>query len=65
MYTADPRIVATARKLTKITYEEMLELASLGAKVLQIRAVEMAMKHQVPLQVASQLLRCPRYIRGR
>ncbi len=53
VFTADPRIVATARKLTKITYEEMLELASLGAKVLQIRAVEMAMKHQVPLQVAS------------
>ena len=59
VYTADPRIVATARKLAKITYEEMLELASLGAKVLQIRAVEMAMKHQVPLQVASSFSDTP------
>ena len=59
VFTADPRIVATARKLTKITYEEMLELASLGAKVLQIRAVEMAMKHQVPLQVASSFTDTP------
>ncbi len=59
VFTADPRIVATARKLTKITYEEMLELASLGAKVLQIRAVEMAMKHQVPLQVASSFTNTP------
>ncbi len=59
VFTADPRIVATARKLTKITYEEMLELASLGAKVLQIRAVEMAMKHQVPLQVASSFTDAP------
>ncbi len=53
VFTADPRIVASARKLTKITYEEMLELASLGAKVLQTRAVELAMKQRVPLQVAS------------
>lgn len=53
VFTADPRIVATARKLTKITYEEMLELASLGAKVLQTRAVELAMKRRVPLQVSS------------
>ena len=59
VFTADPRIVATARKLTKITYEEMLELASLGARVLQIRAVEMAMKHQVPLQVASSFADTP------
>ncbi len=59
VFTADPRVVATARKLTKITYEEMLELASLGAKVLQIRAVEMAMKHQVPLQVASSFADTP------
>ena len=59
VFTADPRIVATARKLNKITYEEMLELASLGAKVLQIRAVEMAMKHQVPLQVASSFADTP------
>jgi aspartate kinase len=53
VYTADPRIVAKARKLDKITYEEMLEMASLGAKVLQIRSVEMAMKHGVRLQVLS------------
>ena len=53
VYTADPRIVRKARKLHKITYEEMLEMASLGAKVLQTRSVEMAMKHQVPLQVLS------------
>jgi len=53
IYTADPRIVAKARKLARITYEEMLEMASLGAKVLQTRAVEMAMKHHVRLQVLS------------
>jgi aspartate kinase len=53
VYTTDPRIVAKARKLDKITYEEMLEMASLGAKVLQLRSVEMAMKHRVRLQVLS------------
>ena len=53
VYTADPRIVKTARKLAKITYEEMLEMASLGAKVLQTRSVEMAMKHHVRVQVLS------------
>lgn len=53
IYTTDPRIVSKARKLDKITYEEMLELASLGAKVLQTRSVEMAMKHDVRLQVLS------------
>jgi aspartate kinase len=53
VFTADPRIVAKARKLDRITYEEMLEMASLGAKVLQTRAVEMAMKHRVRLQVLS------------
>ena len=53
VFTADPRIVAKARKLDKITYEEMLEMASQGAKVLQIRSVEMAMKHRVRLQVLS------------
>jgi aspartate kinase len=53
VYTSDPRIVAKARKLDKIAYEEMLELASQGAKVLQIRSVEMAMKHRVRLQVLS------------
>jgi len=53
IYTADPRIATKASKLDRITYEEMLELASLGAKVLQTRSVEMAMKHQVKLQVLS------------
>ena len=53
IYTADPRIVAKARKLDKITYEEMLEMASLGAKVLQTRAVELAMKYHVPVHVLS------------
>ncbi len=51
VYTTDPRIVEGARKLDKITYEEMLELASLGAKVLQTRSVEMAMNHGVMVQV--------------
>lgn len=51
VYTTDPRICSKARKLNKIAYEEMLELASLGAKVLQIRSVEMAMKHNVRTQV--------------
>ena len=53
VYTSDPRIVTSARKLEKITYEEMLEMASLGAKVLQTRSVELAMSHKVPLQVLS------------
>ena len=53
VYTSDPRIVAKARKLEKITYEEMLEMASLGAKVLQTRCVELAMKHGVRLRVLS------------
>ena len=53
VYTTDPRIVEGARKLDKITYEEMLELASLGAKVLQTRSVEMAMNHGVMVQVLS------------
>ncbi|MEX0815732.1 MAG: aspartate kinase [Dongiaceae bacterium] len=59
VYTADPRIVAKARKLDKITYEEMLEMASQGAKVLQIRSVEMAMKHRVRLQVLSSFVDRP------
>ncbi|HSY86161.1 MAG TPA: aspartate kinase [Verrucomicrobiae bacterium] len=59
VYTTDPRIVAKARKLDKITYEEMLEMASLGAKVLQIRSVEMAMKHHVRLQVLSSFVDRP------
>jgi aspartate kinase len=53
VYTSDPRIVTRARKLDKITYEEMLEMASLGAKVLQTRSVELAMNHRVPVQVLS------------
>ncbi len=53
IYTTDPHIVAKARKLDKITYEEMLEMASLGSRVLQTRSVEMAMKHGVRLQVLS------------
>jgi len=53
VYTTDPRIVTKARKLSRITYEEMLEMASQGAKVLQTRSVEMAMKHRVRVQVLS------------
>jgi aspartate kinase len=53
VYTTDPRIVAKARKLEKIAYEEMLELASVGAKVLQTRSVELAMKEHVRVQVLS------------
>ena len=53
IYTTDPRIVARARKLDKIAYEEMLELASVGARVLQTRSVELAMKENVRVQVLS------------
>lgn len=53
IYTADPNIVPAARRLDKISYEEMLELASLGAKVLQSRSVEFAAKFNVPLEVQS------------
>ncbi len=53
VYTTDPRIVPKARKLHSITYEEMLEMASVGAKVLQTRSVELAMKYGVRLQVLS------------
>lgn len=53
VYTADPRIVSRARKLAKVSYEEMLEMASVGAKVLQTRSVELAMKERVPVQVLS------------
>src|ERR1700727_2529948 len=53
IYTTDPRIVPQARKLAKISYEEMLELASVGAKVLQIRSVELAMNERVRVQVLS------------
>lgn len=53
VYTADPRIVKDAKKLSEITYDEMLELASLGANVLHNRSVEMAKKYNVPLEVKS------------
>jgi len=53
VYTTDPRVVAEARRLDRITFEEMLELASLGSKVLQIRSVEFAGKYNVPLRVLS------------
>ncbi|HWR57594.1 MAG TPA: aspartate kinase, partial [Thermodesulfovibrionales bacterium] len=53
VYTTDPNVVPEARKLDKISYEEMLELASLGAKVLQTRSVEFAMKYEVPVVVRS------------
>jgi len=53
VYTTDPRIVPRARKLERIAYEEMLEMASLGAKVLQTRSVELAMKERVRVQVLS------------
>ena len=53
VYTADPNVVPSARRLEKISYEEMLELASLGAKVLQTRSVELAAKYQVPVEVRS------------
>ena len=53
VYTTDPRVVPEARRLETITFEEMLEMASLGSKVLQIRAVEFAQKYSVPLRVLS------------
>ena len=53
VYTTDPRVVDSAKRLERITFEEMLEMASLGSKVLQIRAVEFAGKYQVPLRVLS------------
>jgi len=53
VYTTDPRVVDSARRLNRITFEEMLEMASLGSKVLQIRAVEFAGKYKVPLRVLS------------
>jgi len=59
VYTTDPNIVPEARKLDKISYEEMLELAGAGAKVLQIRSVEFAMKYNVPLWVKSSFTQDP------
>ncbi|MCM8794766.1 MAG: aspartate kinase [Candidatus Omnitrophica bacterium] len=57
VYTADPRIVSNARKLPAISYDEMLELASLGAQVMQARSMEMAKKYEVPLHVRSSFSR--------
>lgn len=59
VYTTDPRVVESARRLEKITFEEMLEMASLGSKVLQIRAVEFAGKYNVPLRVLSSFKEGP------
>ncbi|HYD85859.1 MAG TPA: aspartate kinase [Vitreimonas sp.] len=56
VYTTDPRIVAKARRLEKISYEEMLEMASLGAKVLQTRSVELAFAKRVPVRVLSSFV---------
>jgi aspartate kinase len=59
VYTSDPRIVAKARKLARITYEEMLEMASQGAKVLETRSVELAMTHRVRVHVRSSFTDTP------
>ncbi|MBI1240002.1 MAG: aspartate kinase [Alphaproteobacteria bacterium] len=59
VYTTDPRIVPAAQKLDRISYEEMLEMASLGAKVLQTRSVELAMVYQVRTQVLSSFIDAP------
>lgn len=59
VYTADPNVCAKARKIDRISYEEMLELASLGAKVLQRRSVEVAMKYGVPIHVRSSFSDAP------
>ena len=56
VYTTDPRIESKARKLARISYEEMLEMASLGAKVLQTRSVELAMAYKVPVRVLSSFV---------
>jgi len=59
VYTADPRIVPSAKKLSEITYDEMLELASLGAQVLHNRSVEMAKNYHVPMEVRSSFVDLP------
>ena len=59
VYTTDPRVVPSARRMNKITFEEMLEMASLGSKVLQIRSVEFAGKYNVPLRVLSSFKEGP------
>ncbi len=57
VYTTDPRMVPKARRIERISYEEMLEMASLGAKVLQTRSVELAMNHNVPVRVLSSFVK--------
>jgi aspartate kinase len=59
VYTTDPRIEPNARKMKSVSYEEMLEMASLGSKVLQIRSVEFASKYKVPLRVLSSMIDNP------
>lgn len=59
VYTSDPRIVPDARKIDRISYEEMLEFASLGAKVLQTRSVEMAMRYKMPIHLRSSFQNIP------
>jgi aspartate kinase len=59
VYTTDPNVVPTARKIDRISYEEMLELASLGAKVLQLRSVELGMKYGVPIHVRTSFSDAP------
>ncbi len=59
VYTTDPRIEPNARKMKSVSYEEMLEMASLGSKVLQIRSVEFASKYRVPLRVLSSMIDNP------
>ncbi|MDR1125128.1 MAG: aspartate kinase [Deltaproteobacteria bacterium] len=59
VYTTDPRVCSTARKLDRISYEEMLEMASMGAKVLEIRSVEFAQKYNVPVHVRSTFTDTP------
>ncbi len=59
VYTADPRLVPTAKKLKEITYDEMLELASMGAQVLHNRCVELAKRYGVPMEVLSSYVRKP------
>jgi aspartate kinase len=59
VYTTDPNLVPTARKIDRISYEEMLELASLGAKVLQLRSVELGMKYGVPIHVRTSFSDAP------
>lgn len=59
VYTTDPRIEPNARKMNTVSYEEMLEMASLGSKVLQIRSVEFASKYKVPLRVLSSMIDNP------